>query len=93
MRIEPLRHPSPNPRPKMNPKPDPVTFGIYLKTQKTSYGHCDIGKFKGNNIEIYHDYETKSKLYYVSDKVRKWIKSKLVYFQNGIKKINRSESL
>lgn len=73
-------------------KPYNPTFGIYLRTKRTSYGHCDIGKYKGNNIEIYHDYESRSKLYYVSDAVRKWIKSKLIYFQNGIKKINRSEA-
>ena len=75
-------------------KPQPITsptFGIYIKTRKTSYGHCDIGKYKENNIEIYHDYESKSKLVYVSDKVRNWIKSKLTYFQDGIRKINRSE--
>ena len=70
--------------------PAPPSFGIYLKTRKTAYGHCDIGKYKCKNIEIYHDYETKSKLYYVSDKFRNWIKSKLIYFENGIKKINRS---
>lgn len=78
-------------------KPQPIqtynpTFGIYLKTKRTAYGHCDIGKFKGNNIEIYHDYTDKTKLYYVSDSVRKWIKSKLIYFDNGIKKIMRSEN-
>lgn len=68
------------------------TFGIYIKTRKTSYGHCDIGKFKGNNIEIYHDNETKSKLIYVSDSIRNWIKSKLVYFERGFKRIVRSEN-
>lgn len=68
------------------------TFGIYIKTRKTSYGHCDIGKFKGKNIEIYHDNETKSKLIYVSDSIRNWIKSKLVYFERGIKRIVRSEN-
>ena len=72
----------------INPYP---TFGIYLRTKKTAYGHCDIGKFKENNIEIYHDYKDKTKLYYVSDKVRNWIKSKLIYFERGIKKIVRSE--
>lgn len=72
-------------------KPQP-TFGIFLRTRKTAYGHCDIGKYKGNNIEIYHDYKDKTKLYYVSDSVRKWIKSKLIYFENGIKKVVRSEN-
>ena len=68
------------------------TFGIYLNTKRTFYGHCDIGKYKGNNIEIYHDYKDKTKLYYVSDSVRKWIKSKLIYFEKNVKKIIRSES-
>ena len=75
------------PRPPYNP-----TFGIYLKTRKTSYGHCDIGKYKNNNIEIYHDYQDKTKLVYVSDIFRNWIKSKLIYFERGIKKIMRSEA-
>ncbi len=72
-------------------KPQP-SFGIYLKTRKTAYGHCDIGKLKGYNIEIYHDYDTKSKLTYVSDMLRNWVKSKLVYFEHGIKKVNKSSS-
>lgn len=79
MRIEPI--------PPNNP-----TFGIYIKTKKTKYGYHDIGKFKGNNIEIYHDTRDKTKLYYVSDAVRNWLKSKLIYFDNGIKKIIRSNA-
>ena len=77
----------------MKPQPiqNNITFGIYIKTRKTNYGHCDYGKYKENNIEIYHDYESKSKLIYVSDKVRNWIKSKLFYIQDGIKRISRSE--
>ena len=72
-------------------KPQP-TFGIYLRTRKTAYGHCDIGKYKNRNIEIYHDYETKSKLFYVSDALRNWLKSKLIYFERGLKKIIWSEN-
>ena len=68
------------------------SFCVYLKTRKTIHGHCDIGKYKGNNIEIYNDYKDKTKLYYVSDSVRKWIKSKLIYFENGIKKVIRSNA-
>lgn len=68
------------------------SFGIYLKTKQTAYGHRDIGIYKGKNIDIYHDYDTKSKLVYVSDSLRNWIKSKLTYFQNGIRKIVRSEN-
>ena len=77
----------------INPiKPNQPTFGIYIKTKKTFYGHCDIGKFKNKNIEIYYDYKDRTKLYYVSDDVRNWLKSKLIYFERGIKRIVRSES-
>lgn len=72
--------------------PNNPTFGIYIKTKKTLYGYHDFGKFKGNNIEIYYDNRDKTKLYYVSDSFRKWIKSKLIYFENGIKRIIRSNS-
>lgn len=75
---------------RVSPNPKPVSFGIYLKTNKTSYGWCDIGKYKGNNIEIYHDTRDRMKLQYVSDNFRNFIKSKLVYFINGIRKITRS---
>ena len=76
---------------KSQPILDGISFGIYLRTRKTNYGHCDYGRYKENNIEVYHDYETKSKLVYVSDKLRNWIKSKLTYFQDGVKKVTRSE--
>ena len=72
-------------------KPQP-TFGIYIKTRKTPYGQCDIGRFRDKNIEVYTDYQEKTKLYYVSDSCRNWIKSKLIYFIEGIKKIIRSEA-
>ena len=77
-------------------KPQPITtsptFGIYIKTKYTKYGLVDYGVYKGNNVEIYQDYKDKTKLYYVSDKLRNWIKSKLIYFQNGIKRITRSSA-
>lgn len=78
---------------KVEPIPkNSVTFGIYKGTRRTHYGHCDYGVYKNRNIEIYFDKQDKTKLYYVSDLVRNWIKSKLVYFENGIKKINKSEN-
>lgn len=73
------------------PKNSP-TFGIYKGTKFTHYGQCDYGIFRNKNIEIYTDKADKTKLYYVSDIVRNWIKSKLIYFQNGIKKVVRSEA-
>lgn len=86
-----LRHNDMNIQPIPPDKPQP-TFGIYLRTRKTPYGHCDIGRFRGANIEIYHDYQEKTKLYYVSDSLRNWLKSKLIYFEKGIQKILRSEA-
>ena len=73
-------------------RPDPVSFGIYQCTKYTDYGKWTKGKYKGYHIEIYDDKIDNAKLYYVSDKLRKWVKSKLVYLDNGIKKIIRSNS-
>lgn len=78
-------------------KPQPITtynpsFGIYKGIKRTSYGKCTYGNYKGYNIEIYDDVKDKAKLYYVSDNIRRWVKSKLVYLDNGIKKIIRSNS-
>ncbi len=77
----------------MKPQPiSPVSFGVYLRTRKTSYGQCDYGVFRNKNIEIYTAKENGSllhKLFYVSDAVRNFIKSKLIYFENGTKKILR----
>lgn len=70
----------------------PINFGIYKGTKTTRYGQCDYGVFKEKNIEIYFDKQDKTKLYYVSDLFRNWIKSKLIYFENNIKKIIRSEA-
>lgn len=72
--------------------PNPPSFGIYKGTRKTKYGQWTWGVFKGKNIEIYQDFKDKTKLYYVSDKLRNWLKSKLIYFENGIKKVIRSEA-
>ena len=68
-----------------------VNFGIYKGTRKTSYGQWNNGVYKGKNIEIYTDKKDNAKLYYVSDQFRNWIKSKLEYFDKGIKKVIRSE--
>lgn len=81
MQIPPDRHPSPNP-----------TFGILKGYKKTSYGDYTWGIYKGHKIEVYNAKKHDQKLIYVSDsKLLKWIKSKLIYIENGIKKILRSE--
>jgi hypothetical protein len=74
-------------------KPKPIPFGILQKYRKTTYGHYMIGEYKGNKIEIYDAKAHNQKLQYVSNsKTLKWIKSKLTYIQDGIRKIMRSEA-
>lgn len=81
MRIQPTQ---PN-------KPQP-SFGILKKHKPTSYGQYMAGEYKNYNIEIYDAKRDKMKLQYVSDHLKNWVKSKLIYFQDGIKKITRSEA-
>lgn len=81
-----INNPSPNPRPK------PISFGIYKYSKPKPYGWFTHGEYKGYNIDIYDAKRENSKLYYVSDNTRRWIKSKLVYIQEGIKRIIRSEN-
>ena len=64
-----------------------TSFGIYKGTKIMSYGHKDIGIFKDKIITIHHDYKGNTKMFYVSDNLKNWIKSKLIYSQNGVKKI------
>lgn len=63
-----------------------VNFGIYKGSRITGYGQCDYGIFRGNNIEIYHDTKDKTKLIYISDQLKNWVKSKLEYFDKGKKR-------
>lgn len=77
----------------MKPQPiDNVSFGIYKGHRKTNYGEYTWGKYKDYKIEVFDAYKNNQKLIYVSDKVLNWVKSKLIYFENGIKKIMRSEN-
>lgn len=69
-----------------------INFGIYRGTKLSPFGKCDYGLYKDKNIEIYFDNQDKTKLFYVSDKFRNWIKSKLIYFENGIKKVLKGEN-
>lgn len=70
----------------------PVTFGIYKFSKPKVYGEYTKGVYKGYNIEIYDAYKDKQKLIYVSDSVGRWVKSKLTYFIDGVKKITRSNN-
>lgn len=73
-------------------KPQP-TFGILKRIKYTPYGYNLFGEYKGKRIEIYNAYKYEQKLQYVSDsQTLKWVKSKLIYFQDGIKRITRSEA-
>lgn len=85
MQVQPIRHPSPNPK--------PITFGILKGYKKTSYGQYMWGTYKDHKIEVFDATEKYGqKLQYVSDSLLRWVKSKLIYLQDEIKKINRSEA-
>lgn len=79
-------------------KPQP-TFGIYQKTKITEYAYKsyikkDYGRFKDYSIYIQKNYlmgKLASTLISIK-KGEKWLKSKLKYFDNGIKKVIRSEA-
>lgn len=61
----------------------PIPFGIYKVEQTTHYGKCLRGQGKNYKLDIYSGYEDGKlahKLYYLSDTLGNWIKSKLVYF-------------
>ena len=69
------------------------TFGILKGYKKTLYGEYLWGEYKNFKIEIYDAYKYEQKLQYVAEKsTLRWLKSKLIYIQDGIKKITRSVS-
>lgn len=62
------------------------TFGIYIRTKPTNYGFVTQGIYKNQSIDIYNAFENgkiRHKLYYVTDSVNNWIKSKLKFYHNG----------
>ena len=67
-----------------------VSFGIYKYSKTTPYGKFTHGEYRGYNIDIYDAKRDNAKLYYVSDNIMRWIKSKLIYFMDGIKRTTRS---
>lgn len=71
----------------------PKSTGILQEYRKAHNNLYMRGLYRGYNIEVFEDRTDKSKLVYVSDSVLNWVKSKFTYFQDGIKKIQRSESL
>lgn len=71
---------------RVEPKPNPISFGIYIGSKPTSYGKYTVGKYQGKKIEVYDaSKKYNQKLIYVSDMATlRWIKSKLISFKNGI---------
>lgn len=87
MRVNPTEHKY------GTPLPYPISFGILKGHRKTSYGQYMWGTYKGHKIEVFDATEKHGqKLQYVSDDLLNWVKSKLIYLQDGIKRINRSEA-
>lgn len=64
-----------------------LNFGIYKGCKPREYGLYKWGFYKDYKIEVFDAYNYGQKLIYVSDEYKNFVKSKLIYFQNGIKKI------
>jgi hypothetical protein len=69
---------------------DNIHFGILKGVKKRPYGDYLWGEYKGKKIEVYDAKEFQQLLIYVSETMR-FVKSKLIYFQDGVKKIIRAE--
>lgn len=77
----------------MKVQPIPTTslsFGILKKVKKRPYGEYLEGEYKGLKIEVYDAYKFNQFLIYVSKNMN-FIKSKLIYWVDGVKKITRAE--
>ena len=72
-------------------QPNKPSFGIYKGCKNREYGQYKWGFYKDFKIEIYDASKFKQKLIYVSDKLKNFVKSKLTYFENGTKKVTKSE--
>lgn len=70
---------------KVEPKPNPIPFGILRGSELKPYGKYTWGEYRGKKIEIFDAKKYEQKLFYVADaKTLRWIKSKLISFKNGI---------
>lgn len=74
---------------KTQPIQPNISFGILKGYKKKPYGNYMWGEYKGKKIEVYDAYKHNQLLIYVSEKMN-FIKSKLIYWQDGNKKILRS---
>lgn len=66
-----------------------ISFGILKGVKPRSYGHYMWGEFKGKKIEVFDAWKHKQMLIYVSENMN-FIKSKLTYWMDGIKKVMRA---
>lgn len=69
---------------------DNTNFGILKGRKRASYGEYMWGEYKGFKIEVYDAYKHKQLLIYASKNLR-FVKSKLIYWLDGIKKVTRAE--
>jgi hypothetical protein len=69
----------------------PISFKIYKGSAKKSYGEYMWGIYRGKKIEVFDARKKENQfLIYVSENM-KFLKSKLTYLQDGIKKILKAE--
>ena len=70
--------------------PTSTPFGLLKKVKKRPYGEYLEGEYKGYKIEVYDAYKYNQLLIYVSKNMN-FLKSKLIYWVDGVKKITRAE--
>lgn len=75
----------------MNIQIFPISFGIYKGCKSREYGQYLWGEYKDYKIEVYDAYNYGQKLIYIADKFKNFIKSKLIYWQDGVKKTTQCE--
>lgn len=69
-----------------------INFGIYQSSKIKLNSNYTWGIYKGKKIEIYENLRLYQKLQCVSNyEPLQWVKSKLKYIENGVKKIIESE--
>ena len=69
---------------------DNIKFGILKKVKKKPYGDYMEGEYKGLKIEVYDAVKFNQMLIYVSKNFQ-FIKSKLIYWVDGVKRVTRAE--
>jgi hypothetical protein len=67
-----------------------INFGILKGYKQRPYGDYMWGEYKGLKYEVFDAHKYNQKLIYVS-KYMNFVKSKLTYWMDGIKKVVRAE--